>query len=135
LRGTHNTSRQYAKHLIIEGMKRRNLALLDGALQASFPSFSTLSLLGSIVLAIQVLISYFIKSIFLWPLIIAWAAMVVALFIYPLLGLALERAPVRAYIAILLGPYFILWRTWLALVSRFGEKQVTWIRTEHGELD
>jgi hypothetical protein len=52
-----------------------------------------------------------------------------------MVGLALERAPVRAYVAILLGPYFILWRTWLALISRFGGKQVTWIRTEHGELD
>jgi hypothetical protein len=61
--------------------------------------------------------------------------MVATLLIYPLVGLALERAPFRAYIAILLGPYFILWRTWLALNSRFGGKQVTWIRTEHGQGD
>jgi hypothetical protein len=61
--------------------------------------------------------------------------MVIVLLIYPLVGLALERAPIRAYIAILLGPYFILWRTWLAFISRFGGKQVTWIRTEHGESD
>jgi len=135
LRGTHDSSKQYVKHLFVEAMKRRNLAMLDGALQASFPSYSTLSLLVLIVLAIQVSIDYFIESIFLWPLIGAWAAMVVTLLIYPLVGLALERAPVRAYIAILLGPYFILWRTWLALISRFRGKQVTWIRTEHGKLD
>jgi len=135
LRGTHDTSQQYVKQLIVEGMKRHNLAMLDGALQASFPSYSTLSLLVLIILAIQVPIDYFSESIFLLPLIGAWAAMVVTLMIYPLVGLALERAPVRAYIAILLGPYFILWRTWLALISRFGRKQVTWIRTEHGELD
>jgi len=84
--------------------------MLDGALQASFPSYSTLSLLVLIVLAIQVPIDYFMESIFLWPLIGAWAAMVVTLLIYPLVRLALERAPVRAYIAILLGPDFILWR-------------------------
>lgn len=135
LRGTHDTSQQYVKNLIVEAVKRRNLAMLDGALQASFPSYSTLTLLVLIVLAIQVPIDYFIESIFPWPLIGAWAAMLVTLLIYPLVGLALERAPVRAYIAILLGPYFILWRTWLALTSRFGRKQVTWIRTEHGELD
>jgi 1,2-diacylglycerol 3-beta-glucosyltransferase len=135
LRGTHDTSQQYVKHLVIEGMKRRNLAMLDGALQASFPSYSTLSVLGLIVLAIQIPVDYFIESIILWPQIEAWAAMLVVLFSYPLVGLALERAPVRAYIAILMGPYFILWRTWLALISRFGRKQVTWIRTEHSELD
>ena len=133
LRGTRDTSQQYAKHLIVKGLKRRNLAMLDGALQASFPSYSTLSLMSLILLMIQVMINYFIKHIFPWPLIGAWAAMVVTLLIYPLFGLALERAPVRAYIAILLGPYFILWRTWLAFISRFRRKQVTWIRTEHGK--
>ena len=135
LRGTHDASQQYVKHLIVEGLKRRNLAMLDGALQASFPSYSTLSLLVLIVLAIQVPMDYFIEPIFLGPLIGAWVAMGVTLLIYPLVGLALERAPARAYVAILLGPYFILWRTWLALSSRFGGKQVTWIRTEHGKLD
>ncbi len=135
LRGTRDTSQQFVKRLLVEGIKRRNLAMLDGAIQASFPSYSTLSLLSLILLIIQVLIDYFIKYIFLWPLIGAWAAMVATLLIYPLAGLALERAPGRAYIAILLGPYFILWRTWLAFISRFGRKQVTWIRTEHGNLD
>ncbi len=135
LRGTRDTSQQFVKRLLVEGIKRRNLAMLDGAIQASFPSYSTLSLLSLILLIIQVLIDYFIKYIFLWPLIGAWAAMVATLLIYPLAGLALERAPGRAYIAILLGPYFILWRTWLAFISRFGRKQVTWIRTEHGKLD
>ena len=135
LRGTHDTSQHYVKDLIIEGIKRRNLAMLDGAVQAIFPSYSTLSMLALIVLAIHVPIDYFIEEIFLGPQIRAWAAMLVTLLIYPLVGLALERAPLKAYIAILLGPYFILWRTWLALISRFGAKQVTWIRTEHGELD
>jgi 1,2-diacylglycerol 3-beta-glucosyltransferase len=135
LRGTRDTSQQFVKHLLVDGVKSRDLAMLDGALQASFPSYSTLSLLSLILLMIQVLINYFIIHTFPWPLIGAWAAIVITLLIYPLLGLALERAPVRAYIAILLGPYFILWRTWLALISRFRGKQVTWIRTEHGELD
>jgi 1,2-diacylglycerol 3-beta-glucosyltransferase len=135
LRGTHDASQQYVKHLIVEGMKRRNLAMLDGALQASFPSYSTLSILVWIGLAIQVLIDFFNESIDLLPQIGAWAAMVLTLVIYPLVGLALERAPVRAYIVILLGPYFIFWRTWLAFISRFGRRQVTWIRTNHGESD
>ena len=135
LRGTHDASQQYVKHLIVEGIKRRNFAMLDGALQASFPSYSTLSLLVWIGLAVQVPMDLFIESVYLWPQIGAWAAMIVTLLIYPLVGLALERAPVRAYIVILLGPYFILWRTWLALISRFGGKQVTWIRTKHGDSD
>jgi hypothetical protein len=45
----------------------------------------------------------------------------------------LEKAPFKAYLAILSGPFFILWRTWLALAARFGSKPVIWIRTDHGE--
>jgi cellulose synthase/poly-beta-1,6-N-acetylglucosamine synthase-like glycosyltransferase len=135
LRGTRDTSQQFVKRLLVEGAKRRNLAMLDGGLQASFPSYSTLSLLSLILLMIQVLINYFFKHIFPWPLIGTWVVIVVTLLIYPLVGLALERAPVKAYLAILAGPYFILWRTWLAFISRFRRKQVTWIRTEHGKLD
>jgi len=134
LRGTHDASQQLAKPLIMEGIKRRNLVMLDGAIQAIFPSYSTLSLLSLIVLVIHILINYFVNPIFLWPLISAWAAVVGMLSIYPLVGLALERAPIKAYLAIFLGPYFIFWRTWLAFISRYGGKQVTWIRTEHGEL-
>jgi cellulose synthase/poly-beta-1,6-N-acetylglucosamine synthase-like glycosyltransferase len=135
LRGTHDTSQKYIKHLIAEGLKRRNWAILDGALQASFPSYSTLSFVVLIVLGIQVPIDYFMESVFIWPLISAWGAVTATLLIYPLVGLSLERAPFRAYLAILLGPYFILWRTWLALISRLRGKQITWIRTEHGKLD
>ena len=135
LRGTRDASQQFVKRLLVQGMKRRDLAMLDGALQASLPSYSTMSILVLIVLAIHVPIDYFVESNFPWPLLGAWAAMLLTLLIYPMVGLAMERAPIRAYIAILLGPYFIFWRTWLAFISRFGRKQVTWIRTEHGTLD
>ncbi|HSL29855.1 MAG TPA: glycosyltransferase [Anaerolineales bacterium] len=135
LRGTRDTSQQFVKRLLIEGVKKRDMAVLDGALQASFPSYSTMSVLGLVALIIQVLTNSFMRQTFPSALVGAWAAIVVMLLIYPLAGLALERAPARAYIAILLGPYFVVWRTWLAFMSRFGRKQVTWIRTEHGKLD
>ncbi|OGO26633.1 MAG: hypothetical protein A2W33_06855 [Chloroflexi bacterium RBG_16_52_11] len=133
LRGTRDASQQFIKHLIFKGMKRRNLAMLDGALQAIFPSYSTLSILSLIVLVVHVQINYLIKPIFLWPHISAWAVVVGTLVIYPMIGLALERAPLKAYLVILSGPYYILWRTWLAFISRFGGRQITWIRTEHGQ--
>lgn len=135
LRGAHDSSQHYMKRLFIEGIKRHDWAMLDGAIQSSFPSYSTLSLISLILLMIQTPIFYFIHHSLLSPMIFAWAVMVITLFIYPLIGLALEHAPGRAYVAILSGPFFIIWRTWLAFTSRFGRKQVTWIRTEHGKVD
>jgi len=132
LRGTRDASQQFARRLIIEAIKRRDWTLLDGALQASLPSYSTLTLISSMILFVHLLFNWLIKPIFPWSLIIAWAAIVGTLFIYPLFGLVLENAPIRAYLAILTGPCFIIWRTWLAIKARFGKKPVTWIRTAHG---
>jgi cellulose synthase/poly-beta-1,6-N-acetylglucosamine synthase-like glycosyltransferase len=134
LRGTRDSSQQFVKCLLAEGLKRRNLAMLDGALQGSFPSYSTLCVLSLSVLMVLVPINYFMGSVFTWLLIGAWAVVVGTLLIYPLVGLALESAPIKAYLAILLGPFFILWRTWLAFLTQFGRKRVTWVRTEHGKL-
>ncbi|MEJ2148060.1 MAG: glycosyltransferase family 2 protein [Chloroflexota bacterium] len=133
LRGTHSASQRFARHLLVEGIKRWDTALLDGALQAYLPSYSTLTLIAAVSLLIQALVNWLVGPIFPWALIGAWAVVVGVLFVYPLIGLALEKASLKAYLAILSGPVFILWRTWLALVARLGNKPVTWIRTAHGE--
>ncbi len=54
------------------------------------------------------------------------------LFLYPFLGLWLERAPLRAYLIVLLGPFYVVWRTWLAFRARHVERSLTWVRTPHG---
>jgi cellulose synthase/poly-beta-1,6-N-acetylglucosamine synthase-like glycosyltransferase len=132
LRGTRDASQQFARRLLVEGLTRRNAALVEGAIQAHFPSYSTLTIMSIGVLLIKALANQLHGSVFAWSVVMAWAVVAGILFIYPLLGLALEKAPARAYWAILSGPFFIVWRTWLALTARFGGKQVVWIRTAHG---
>lgn len=131
LRGTHDASRQFAGQLLREGLKRGDGALLDGALQAYLPSYSTLTLLAVLLLAAQLIFYWAGGHIAAWAW-IAWAVFVALLYFYPLFGLALEKAPLRAYLAILTGPVFMVWRTWLALQARLGRRAVTWVRTAHG---
>jgi cellulose synthase/poly-beta-1,6-N-acetylglucosamine synthase-like glycosyltransferase len=132
LRGTRQSSRQSAYRLLVEGIRRRDLALLDGALQAYLPSFSTLTVVCMIALFLQILLTQLVSPAFPATLIYAWTGVCVALFAYPLFGLALERAPARAYIVILTGPLFIVWRTALAIVSRYFRRRDVWVRTAHG---
>jgi 1,2-diacylglycerol 3-beta-glucosyltransferase len=131
LRGTRESSQQFARTLLVEGLKRRDMAVLDGALQAYLPSYSTLTMVGVMFLMLQLLINWLVGPIFSWGLIGAWMAIVGALFVYPLIGLAFEKAPLKAYLAILSGMLFIIWRTWLALKVRFGKATALWIRTAH----
>jgi hypothetical protein len=109
---------------------------LDGGLQAIFPSYSTLTLIS-----VAILLSYLLASlafslagspIFSWNVFTTWCVLLLILILYPLLGLALEKAPLRAYLVMLSGPFFVIWRTWLAIHSRFVRGQVSWVRTPHG---
>lgn len=132
LRGTRDANTQLARRLLVEGINRRDSALLDGAMQAYFPSYSTLTLISMMVLSVQLVVNWGTRSIFPSALIATWAILLLLLFLYPLFGLALEGAPLQAYLVILSGPFYILWRTWLAFDSRIRKKQIPWIRTTHG---
>jgi cellulose synthase/poly-beta-1,6-N-acetylglucosamine synthase-like glycosyltransferase len=133
LRGAHDASQQYARKLLTQAVRRRSLPLLDGALQAHLPAYSTLTMLAAGILGLQVGLLAFLRdaptSAALLQVVGLWSFLTAALFVYPLFGLALERAPLRAYMVILSGPVFIIWRTWLAVVSRRRNKQVHWVRT------
>jgi cellulose synthase/poly-beta-1,6-N-acetylglucosamine synthase-like glycosyltransferase len=132
LRGTHDSSQQFARRLLVESLRRRDAALVDGALQAYLPSYSTLTVICGAAALTQALINWVAGPVFHSAAVGGWGAMLGTLFVYPLIGLALERAPLRAYGVMLSGPFFILWRTWLALVARVGGRPVIWIRTAHG---
>lgn len=132
LRGTHDASKEFARTLLREGIRRRSLARLDGALQAYLPSYSTLTLVSGGLLALQ--LAAVARGAAIAPFALAlWGLSFAILFVYPLFGLALERAPLRAYLTILTGPVFIVWRSWLAYRARFGTRDVVWVRTAHGE--
>jgi cellulose synthase/poly-beta-1,6-N-acetylglucosamine synthase-like glycosyltransferase len=128
LKGTYTSSRNYASKMLREGVRRGDLALLDGALQAYLPSYSTLTIITLVLWFIQLAVGGSVGPV---PLIVPWTVLLILLIVYPLWGLAFERAPLKAFVAILLGPVFILWRSWLALTTRFGKRQVHWVRTPH----
>jgi cellulose synthase/poly-beta-1,6-N-acetylglucosamine synthase-like glycosyltransferase len=138
LRGTHDSSQLYARRVLLEGVRRREPALVDGSLQASLPSYSTLVLLAVAGWLLQICLgrSGQRRRPRVSKLFVGWSLVGTVAFVYPFLGLLLEQAPPRAFLAMLIGPVFIVWRSWLALTARFGMKTVPWVRTtrsaEHG---
>ena len=134
IRGAYDANRQFAWQLFVKGLKTRNSAMLDGALQAYLPSYSVLTAISAFFLILQILgLKIFGLDVPLAVLMV-WAVLLAILFFYPILALALEKAPTKAYFVILTGPVFILWRLWLTLVSRFGKRKTTWVRTAHKGL-
>jgi cellulose synthase/poly-beta-1,6-N-acetylglucosamine synthase-like glycosyltransferase len=132
LRGTRDASQTLAPVLLKEGLRRRDVAILEGAFQAYFPSYSTLTVIAAFFLVLTLIVRWIGQPVHT-SLLTAWIGLVVVLFMYPFGGLLLERAPLKAYLAILTGPFFIFWRTLLALQARLSRKPVEWIRTAHGQ--
>jgi 1,2-diacylglycerol 3-beta-glucosyltransferase len=133
LRGTMDANQKLGRKLLGAALKTWRGPLLDGAMQAYFPSYSTLAVLSLVLLSVQILIDLIWSGSISLFLIAAWALYAVGLFVYPAFGLMLERAPLRAYLALLYGPWFIIWRTSLAATARLAKKPIIWVRTEHGE--
>jgi hypothetical protein len=133
LQGTRQSSRQYGRQLLVQAIRRRDLALLDGALQAGLPSYSTLTVISVLALLVHVGWASVDPPDVPLGLLTAWLGDCVVLLAYPLLGLALEHAPWKAYAVILTGPVFVMWRTAVAINSRFARRPVVWVRTDHGD--
>lgn len=134
IRGVYDANQQFARQLFVKGLQTRNPAMLDGAFQAYLPSYSVLTVTTAFFFIVHILgLKMFGLDVSEW-LIMVWAALLAILFFYPILALALEKAPAKAYLVILTGPLFIFWRLWLTLVSRFGKRKTTWVRTVHRGL-
>jgi cellulose synthase/poly-beta-1,6-N-acetylglucosamine synthase-like glycosyltransferase len=127
LKGTADARKRYRKELLRQGLHRGDWAMLDGALGSSMPSYSTLALVSAIMFLCHIALSGQF-----WPILAyLWGITALTWFAYPLLGLALEKSLWWGYVAVLSGPVFMLWRTWLSLRVRWMGRSVTWVRTSH----
>ena len=104
IQGVRTANRRHARQLAIEGIRRRDVARLEGAFQAFAPSYSTLTLLTALLLVAQTLVNLWMGPIFSGSLVGAWATLLAFLLLYPFAGLLLESAPARAYPGHLFGP-------------------------------
>jgi hypothetical protein len=97
------------------------------------PSYSFL-LITSAVNALLVIIGSFLPpsvrgllgSAGSLALFVAWA-------IYFWLGLVIDQSPGWAYRALLLGPFYLVWRLWISVQVRLRGDHIAWIRTRRRE--
>lgn len=125
-RGTLEAGRKHGRTLFLQGLREDDWRKLDGAISSWLPSYSALAILSAGMAALHVALVGGGAAL-TW----VWAALTVSWFFYPLFGLALEKAPGWAYLAILSGPVFMVWRIGLGLKARFRGKQISWVRTQH----
>jgi 1,2-diacylglycerol 3-beta-glucosyltransferase len=125
--------RRLAGRLLSGALRARSAALFDGAIELLMPSYSFLlaasALNLGLVLALEAtapgaktLLS-FAGSVLLLA---AWTS-------YPVIGLLIDRAPLWAFRALLIGPPYLIWRLWLSVLARTRGDRIDWVRTQRRE--
>jgi hypothetical protein len=122
-----------AGRLVVEAVRSRSVAMLDGALELLMPSFSFLAAASVVNLVLVVGLGALLPAV-QRPLGLAGSALLVlAWVLYPPVGLIIDGAPLWAFRALLLGPAYVAWRLWISLLVRARGEQIGWIRTQRRE--
>ena len=127
--GVFEIQKKFALTLLRLGLRKRDWAELDQAVELLLPPFSVLALLSVCVAGIQWMWSS-LRPLFPLPVSVGF---VLAWVLFPFLGLWIDRAPTPAYQALLCGPFYLVWRLWLGFQARIRGKRVRWVRTRRRE--
>ncbi|MBC8450485.1 MAG: glycosyltransferase family 2 protein [Chloroflexi bacterium] len=127
--GMLQIQKSFALPLLRLGLRNRDGAALDQAVELLLPPLSVLALLSVCVAGIQ---GMWPSLHLLFPLPVSMG-FVLAWVLFPLLGLWIDGTPASAYRALLYGPFYLLWRLWLGFWARLRGERVRWVRTRRRE--
>ncbi len=126
MHGRADVTRRLAPRLLAAGLRNRNPAQIDGAIEQWMPSFSTLVVIALASTGLWGLLARFTRQ----AIPRKWLAAVWAGFaVYPPLGLLLERAPLKLYVYLAFAPFYVAWRTGLRVWVRVQRGSNVWVRT------
>jgi cellulose synthase/poly-beta-1,6-N-acetylglucosamine synthase-like glycosyltransferase len=129
--GAFDLQRRYLRTLWTLTWRQRSWDAFDKLLELALPPFSLLALGAAALLVLQlVLVALAVRpaSSLWWP-----AALTLLAVLFPFLGLLATGAPPKAYSALLVGPFYVLWRVWIGVWVRLRYRTLSWSRTRHVE--
>jgi hypothetical protein len=130
--------RTQAWPLLKEGLRLRDAARIDGAIDLILPPF-TLLVLGTALPVAAISAVWFLTSGIIWGITpILWGAALAIEIAYLLISLALIRAPAAIYRRLLAAPLFVAWKigVYVRMALSSSRKQSTgeWVRTARHEM-
>ena len=120
--GAFALQKRYVATLAARSVRHLDADAFDKLLELTLPPFSIMAVLSPLLAALRLLGGERVL-----PGVGLWAAS----WLYPVAGLALERAPRSAYRALLIGPLYVMWRVWIGGRVRWRRAPIPWARTQH----
>lgn len=125
--GAFDLQRRYVRKLASRAVRLGDLDALDKLLELTLPPLSLLVLGSVLLLSTQTLLSWLTGQSMIW--LVISMGLVGAAGLFPFLGLIATGAPRADYSALLMGPFYVLWRVKIALSVRLRPGRVSWVRT------
>jgi cellulose synthase/poly-beta-1,6-N-acetylglucosamine synthase-like glycosyltransferase len=114
--------RTHVPRLILDGLRQRSLVKLDAAFEQLIPPLSVPVVLAGLCLVASLVLGAG------WAAVLAGASLAGQV-VYLAAGLALVRAPWRAYVALSSAPVYIAWKFGLYAQALLSARASAWIRT------
>lgn len=132
-RGMASIRRQLARRLVGKVVRQPSAMVLDGALELLMPSYSLLSGMSVLNVGLVAILAFLGSEVRDILGVTGSALLVAAWALYPVVGLIIDRAPVWAFRALLLGPVYLAWRLWISILVRLRGDRIAWVRTRRRE--
>lgn len=128
-RGNIDCNREHLKKNTVSFFKRPSLVKLDNLMEMILPKYTSYAF-SVIILSVFVAFLMYLGSPV--PLTLGLSILIISVLTlaFPILCLFFSKAPLRVYLGLLFGPFYIIWRFKVLLQLAFSGGKVKWIRTQ-----
>ena len=129
--GLFDVASRYIPKLIVEGIKRRDVRLLDGVLQLLQPYFLILSATFLVLNYICYIVPFYTNILFKIIPVEVWTLIAIGQYAFPIIILAKIRASWKSWIYLIMYPLFIYSWIPITIVGFLHRNEREWSHTKH----
>lgn len=132
--GRFQLARRDGLRSLLLGLRRRDLRLIDWAMDLLIPPLAALVLATGAGTSLAIGAALLLTTPMLIAVMWAWINLIGAVAVFVVAALIVGRVPRPAYVALLHAPGYVLWKLWMYLVMATRRAPRTWVRTERARL-
>ena len=129
--GHFDVARRYIPQLIYEGIRQRNIAILDGVIHLLQPHFLILSTIFVLLNYVYYVEPFYTNILYMILPIEVWSIIAVGQYIFPVIVLAKIRANWKSWLYLILYPLFVYSWIPITFVGYWHRNDREWSHTEH----
>jgi len=129
--GHFDCAGRYIPRLIVEGIRTRDVRILDGVLHLVQPHFLLLSTTFVICSYIYSFIPFYTNILYTILPVEVWSMIAVGQYVFPMIVLAKIKAPVKSWFYLILYPLFVYSWIPITFIGFLHRNDHEWSHTEH----